>query len=47
VRTFGSPGGVQALPWRGTQVEIPVPEQFLTVVKGGKLVTETVNHSGG
>jgi len=28
-------------------VEIPVPEQFLTVVKGGKLVTETVNHSGG
>jgi len=28
-------------------IELPIPEQFKTVVKEGKLVTEQVDHSGG
>jgi len=30
----------------GDIIELPVPEQFKTVVKGNKLVTETVKHEG-
>ena len=28
-------------------IELPIPEQFKTVVKGNKLHTEQVNHSVG
>eukprot|EP01111_Echinosteliopsis_oligospora_P005567 TRINITY_DN189_c0_g1_i1.p1 TRINITY_DN189_c0_g1~~TRINITY_DN189_c0_g1_i1.p1 ORF type:complete len:475 (+),score=160.03 TRINITY_DN189_c0_g1_i1:74-1498(+) len=33
-------------PEGGDFIEIPVPEQYKTVVKGDKLVTECVHHSG-
>ena len=28
-------------------IEMPIPEQFKTIYKNGKLITEKVDHSGG
>ncbi len=36
------------IPVEGEQdpVELPIPEQYKTVVRGNKLATESVQHSG-
>lgn len=33
-------------PASGEYIEMPVSEQFKTTIKGGKLVTESVEHKG-